>query len=154
MIGTAPRSRCHGDPSLLHLAVHLFVFDRRGRLFLQRRSRSKRIQPGRWDASVGGHVDSGEAPLDAAIREAGEELGIFGFELTFLHQYVWRTDIESELVHTYRCHHEGPFQLHPEEIEEGRFFGRDEVLSRVGDGTLTPNLEHELPLLGIRRAGS
>jgi hypothetical protein len=53
------------------------------------------------------------------------------------------------LVSTYRCESEGPFELHPDEIEEGRFFSQDELRRLAGTGALTPNLEHELILLGI-----
>ncbi len=155
VIGRATRARCHADPKLLHRAVHLFVFDRAGRVFLQRRSARKDIQPGRWDTSVGGHVGLGES-FDAALRrEAAEELGLGdlgALELELLHQYVWRSEVESELVRTYRCTCEGPFRLDPEEIEEGAFFDADELRRLLDSGTVTPNLRHELGLLGIAPA--
>ena len=149
VIGRARRGECHSDPRLLHRAVHLFVFDREGRVFLQKRSLSKRIQPGRWDASVGGHVDPGEEPEQAILREAAEELGLEGIAPAFLHRYIWRSPVESELVSTFRCTHEGPFSLRADEIDEGRFHTVEELRALVGTGQLTPNLEHELALLGI-----
>ncbi len=79
VICQAPRSVCHGDPSLIHRVAHVLVFNRRGQLLLQKRSRSKDIQPGRWDTSVGGHLDPGEDYLEAAYREMREELGISEF---------------------------------------------------------------------------
>jgi isopentenyldiphosphate isomerase len=51
VIGTAPRSKCHGDPSLAHRSVHVFVHNRRGDLYLQKRSPTKDVQPGKWDTS-------------------------------------------------------------------------------------------------------
>jgi len=149
IIGRARRGECHADPRLLHRAVHLFVFDREGRLFLQKRGLGKRIQPGRWDTSVGGHVDPGEGPEQAVLREAAEELGLEGITPDFLHRYIWRSPVESELVSTYRCTHEGPFTLKADEIDEGRFHTPNELRALVGTGQLTPNLEHELALLGI-----
>jgi isopentenyl-diphosphate delta-isomerase type 1 len=149
VLGRATRGECHSDKSLLHRAVHVFVLDRQGRIFLQKRSMLKRIQPGRWDASVGGHVDPGETPEQAAVREMDEELGVSGVELELLHEYVWRSPVESELVRTFRCSCEGPFRLKADEIDEGRFFSLDELRALVGTGQLTPNLEHELLLLGI-----
>jgi isopentenyl-diphosphate delta-isomerase type 1 len=149
VVGQATRGDCHSDRALLHRAVHLFVFDRRGGIFLQKRSLAKRIQPGRWDTSVGGHVDHGESYETALRREAEEELGLTDVDAEMLHQYVWRSEVESELVRTYRCVHEGPFRLKADEIDEGRFFSSDELRALVGTGQLTPNLEHELELLGI-----
>ena len=75
VIGTASRSACHADPNLIHRAVHVLVFNGQGELLLQLRSLSKDIQPGKWDTSVGGHLDPGEDYRAAAVREMGEELG-------------------------------------------------------------------------------
>jgi isopentenyl-diphosphate delta-isomerase type 1 len=143
----ATRQECHADPRLIHRAVHVFVFNQDGDLFLQKRSLKKRIQPGKWDTSVGGHVAQGESFAAAALREMAEELGLKGLQPTWLHHYLWRSPVETELVHTFYCIHEGPFVLHPQEIEEGRFFSQEELRRLSGSGELTPNLEHELRLL-------
>lgn len=149
--GLASRARCHSDPTLLHRAVHVLVFNARGELLLQRRAPTKRIQPGRWDSSVGGHVDPRETWEQAALREMAEEIGLRDIGLELLHQYVWRSPVESELVRTFRALHEGPFAFKADEISEGRFFSLEELRALVGKGTLTPNLEHELGLLGLSR---
>lgn len=85
VIGKATRGECHGGLMLLHPVVHLHVFDREGRLFLQRRPYWKEIQSGKWDTSVGGHVDYGENVEDALRREALEELGMQKFEIGRAH---------------------------------------------------------------------
>jgi isopentenyldiphosphate isomerase len=151
VVGQRRRDEIHGDPSLQHRAIHVLVFNAAGELFLQQRSRFKRIQPGRWDSSVGGHVDPGESCEEAAVRELGEELGVPlpGAGLEHLHDYVWRTSVETEHVSTFRLAHEGPFTLHPAEIEDGRFWTVDQLRRAVGGDDLTPNLEHELRLLRI-----
>ena len=150
VIGAASRSRCHRDPSLLHRAVHLFVFDEGGRVFLQRRSVQKDIQPGKWDTSVGGHLQQGESVEQALRREMAEELGLDpSLPVELLHEYVWRLPVESELVRTYRCTCAGPFSLQADEIDEGRFFCAQELFDLSEAGQLTPNLEHELRRLGL-----
>ena len=54
-------------------AVNVLLVNARGELLLQRRPQDKE-NGGRWDKSVGGHVDEGESFDETALREAGEEL--------------------------------------------------------------------------------
>ena len=67
-IGKATRRECHSGTMLLHPVVHLHVFNAKGELYLQKRSTDKDIQPGKWDTSVGGHVDYGETVENALKR--------------------------------------------------------------------------------------
>ena len=96
--GTALRSDVHGNPSLVHRVAHVLVFNSKGELFLQKRSMNKDVQPGKWDTSVGGHLDSGELYYQAAIREMEEELGIKPEKVDFLYQHRHSNDYESESV--------------------------------------------------------
>ena len=150
VIGTVARSRVHGEPALRHRAVHVLVYDDRDRLLLQKRSSAKQIQPGKWDTSVGGHLVAGESYLAAAVREAAEELGlaIDAAALAPVHEYVWRSAVETEHVASYRIENGGPFRPHPEEVDEVRFWSPEELRGAAGSGALTPMLEHELALLG------
>jgi isopentenyldiphosphate isomerase len=143
VLGQAPRTVCHRGPGLLHPVVHLHVTDSEGRLYLQKRSVNKKIQPGKWDTSVGGHVDSGETAVSGLIRESREELGIEGFSPRPLVTYVWESEEESELVHSFTTLWDGDIRIDPEEIEEGRFWTREEIEAALGMGILTPNFEQE-----------
>lgn len=145
VLGSVARSRAHGDPSWLHPVVHCIVSNRRGELLLQLRSSHKDIQPGRWDTSVGGHVGFGEDVEAALFRELAEEIGLDANAVPprFLYRYVHRSDVESELVHTYTCCHEGPFRRQPSEIDELRFWRRGQIEEALGRGVFTPNFEYE-----------
>jgi len=145
-VGRATRAECHRNPALIHPAVHVFVWDSRGRLFLQRRALNKDIQPGRWDTSVGGHLRPGEPPEEGARRELREELGVDA-TLYFSHRYLWRSERETEWVTSFVTEHSGPFCLDPDEVAEGRFWDWGEILGAIGRGTFTPNFEHELSWL-------
>ncbi len=134
-------------PGLLHPVVHLHVFDRQGRLYLQKRAATKDIQPGKWDTAVGGHVNSGEQIADALLREAREELGIEGFQPEFLYRYIWESERESELVHTFMCRWYGRIEFDPVEIDEGRFWTLDQIGKSLGQNIFTPNFEQEFRLL-------
>lgn len=145
VVGSATRGEVHGNPALLHRSVHVIVLHPGKRaIYLQKRAGDKDIQPGRWDTSVGGHVDSGENVTEAARREMREELGIGADkEMEFLYSYIWRTEVESELVSTFLCRHPGPFRLLRSEIDEGRFWSFAEIEENLGSGVFTPNFEEE-----------
>jgi len=151
IIGTAPRSKCHGDPSLAHRSVHILVVNARGEIYLQKRSPTKDVQPGRWDTSAGGHLAPGETYEQAAVRELAEELGVRVAPGSLIprHSYVWRTPIETEHVQTYELSYEGALAPDPVEIDCGRFWSQAEIRREYGCGSFTPNLEHELRLLGF-----
>src|SRR5256714_14986343 len=74
-LGDAPRHEVHGN-NLRHRAVHLFIFNRQGELFLQKRSRWKDRHPLLWDSSAAGHVEAGEDYDGTAARELEEERGV------------------------------------------------------------------------------
>jgi isopentenyldiphosphate isomerase len=153
-VGVVRRGDCHGNPALAHRAVHVFVKNGRGEYFLQKRSGRKRIQPGRWDTSVGGHVLAGETYENAAVTELHEELGIRladPGELCRSHDYVWRSPVETEHVRTFILVREGPFMLQADEIDDGRFWSEDQMRAALGTGHLTPNLEAEMCHLGLAR---
>jgi len=142
-IGCARRAACHGNPALLHRVVHVCVVNARGDLYLQKRASTKDVQPGKWDTSVGGHVNLGEAVDAAALRELREELGVHSVPLARLYAYVWRSEIESELVTTYRCRYDGACRPDPGEIEEGRWWTAEEIETALGTNVFTANFEHE-----------
>lgn len=153
VIGKATRKECHSGTFWLHPVVHLHVFNSRGELYLQKRSETKDIQPGKWDTSVGGHIDFGEETEIALRREVREELSITEFEPEFITRYKFTSRQESELVNVFRTTYDGAISPDPGEISEGRFWTIDEIKSALGKDVFTPNFEQEfiniiLPTLG------
>jgi len=143
VIGKASRQECHSGSFLLHPVVHLHVFNSKGELYLQKRAENKDIQPGKWDTSVGGHVDYGEEISEALNREVREELGINNFKPEFIKSYSFRSSREAELVNSYYTVYNGGIIPDPGEISEGRFWKIDEIKSAIGKDIFTPNFEQE-----------
>lgn len=120
VIGQATRHDTHAQ-QLRHRAVHIFVFNREGELFLQRRSRWKDMHPLRWDSSAAGHVNAGGTYDETAPRELAEELGVSA-PLELIGSITARPSTGWEFVRLYRAQHDGPFCLNPAEIDTGGWF--------------------------------
>jgi isopentenyldiphosphate isomerase len=131
VIGQAPRKEVHAR-GLWHRAIHVLVFNTRGEVFLQKRSMLKDTAKGKWDSSTSGHVDSGEDYDATAVRELSEEIGLI---VTQTPERLFKIDSCKEtgweFCWIYRCQSEGPFVLHPEEIETGDWFAPAAVTSWV-----------------------
>ena len=142
VVDAATRGECHNGSKLLHPVVHLHVFNSKGELYLQCRPIWKDIQPGKWDTSVGGHVDFGEHVEHALLREASEELGITDFQSERIDQYVYESDCEKELVFVYKAIYDD--EISPsEELNGGRFWKKEEIELNFGKDVFTPNFEYE-----------
>ena len=147
VIGKASRTECHSGTFLLHPVVHLHVFNSAGELYLQKRALNKDIQPGKWDTSVGGHVDFGEDTEVAMRREVREELGIINFNPSFFKRYKFVSDREAELIHSYYTVYDGPVTVDLTEISEGKFWNIADVEAQIGNDVFTPNFENEFIMI-------
>ncbi len=151
VIGSAPRSVCHdGKSKLLHPVVHLHLFNSTGQLFLQKRAMTKDIYPGKWDTSVGGHVDMDETIEEALIRETSEELGLSIASPQFLHKYLWESSREKELVNSFYAISDTTPSINTDEIDEGKFWSLKQIKENIGKNIFTSNFEHEFGMLLIK----
>jgi isopentenyldiphosphate isomerase/intracellular septation protein A len=153
--GKAPRKVCHdGKSKLLHPVVHLHLLNKAGKLYLQKRSMKKDVQPGKWDTSVGGHIAPGESVEDALKRESYEELRLSNINPQFIHKYIWESSRERELVFSFITVSDSVPEVDRNEIEEGRYWGLDEIIRNIDKGIFTPNFEHEFTLLKEKTGSS
>jgi isopentenyldiphosphate isomerase len=145
--GKAPRSVVHSNPELMHPVVHLHIFDKNKRLYLQKRPMNKLVQPGKWDTAVGGHVAFGETIEKALERETKEESGLENLKVTHFSSYIWKTEIETEMVFMFLTQTSEEPKPDPSEIEEGKFWSIAEIKKNLGKEIFTPNFEHEFAML-------
>jgi isopentenyl-diphosphate delta-isomerase type 1 len=123
VIGQMPRAEVHAR-GLRHRAVHVWLFNPRGELFVQQRAPGKDTFPGCWDSSASGHVDAGEEYDACAVRELREELGLSLPATALRREFKITPSAETgqEFVWVYRV--VGDYQpvINPAEISAGEFW--------------------------------
>ncbi len=131
VIGQATRAQVHAQ-KLLHRATHVFVFNSRGELLLQKRSAEKDEFPLCWTSSASGHLDAGENYEQAARRELHEELGLTA-ELEFLFKLPASPETAYEHTALLRAvSDEGP-RFPSEEVESVEFYSLEQITEMVED---------------------
>lgn len=143
---TVERSEAH-RLGIRHRTSHIWVIRRnagRVEVLLQQRSFGKDSFPGLLDTSSAGHIQAGDEPLDSALREMSEELGIRAkadelhyigcFDINYTAEFHGRsfTDNEISFVYTYEKPVDiNTLEIQKEELESVGWFGLDETIERV-----------------------
>jgi len=127
VVGQASRSEMRRQ-NLTHRATYILVFNKKGEIFVQKRTMIKDIYPGFFDIAAGGVVQHGESYEESARRELLEELGVTA-ELEFLFDRYFADEQNKVWGRVYRCRHEGPFVLQQSEVESGSFMMPEEIIS-------------------------
>jgi phosphomevalonate kinase len=132
VIDQRTRTEVHSSNKLIHRAAHVFVFNSKGELLLQKRSLKKKQYAGFW-GDVAGHMDAGEEYEKAAGRELKEELGISA-RLEFLMKLRKDFKNDQEIITIFKCIHEGPFKPNPGEVEFVKFFPLEKIKEMMERG--------------------
>lgn len=149
--GQVSLKRTAHEQGLWHRSAHVWIYDGRRRILMQKRSADKDTFPGLWDISVAGHISAGETPVEGALREIREEIGLTvrENELEYLttirmeypypkfgwtnreHCYVYllKKDLDPDAL-----------ALQKEEVEQVRFFTPEEFseLIMADRGVIVP----------------
>jgi len=140
VIAIADREEAHKN-LLRHRAIQVFVLNKEGKIFLQKRSKTKDCFPGMYEASLSGHVMKGETPAEAAVRELKEELGIEAKQDQLRELFKMKIEFrpEHEIVTQFILKDaEGTIDLDSEEVESGGYLTLDELTKRVNEKEFHP----------------
>jgi isopentenyl-diphosphate Delta-isomerase len=129
VIGQATRREIH-KKNLLHRSIHIFVFNHQNEMFLQKRSMVKDENPGLWDTSSAGHVDSGETYDECAHRELWEELGIKAI-LNPVEKIEACQKTYHEHVQIYTCRTNATININLDEISDGKYFNLEAIKRKI-----------------------
>ncbi|MFH1235647.1 MAG: NUDIX domain-containing protein [Parcubacteria group bacterium] len=133
IIGRATKKEVYAR-KLAHRIVHVMIFNRRGDLALQLRTRDRSFAPHHWVTSAGGHVSSGETYEQAARREMMEETGV-DIPLRLRYKDVFQDPLRGNIkkfLTTFEVVFDGPFHINPKEgVEQMTFFSLDTIQDMV-----------------------
>lgn len=115
-IGSVQKRVAHVTSEIYHRSTQIIVINDAGNVILHQRAKTKSSAALKWDL-FGGHVKDGSTPENTAHEELQEELGITA-ELSFVAKPLLQTDHQSEFMYVYSCHHNGPYNFDPNEVEQ------------------------------------
>ena len=139
---TVSRAKAHED-GIRHRTAHIWVVrevNGEAEVLLQKRSFNKDSFPGKYDTSSAGHIQAGDEPLESAIRELSEELGIQAepkdlqfagtFRVQFEKEFHGRMfkDNEVAFVYIYKGKIDiSTLSIQKEELDSVEWFNLEEV---------------------------
>jgi isopentenyldiphosphate isomerase len=126
------------DTSLVMGAAHVWIWriDITGKkeILLQKRAQDKKTWPGYLDISAAGHIDLGENPIESAIREAKEEIGLDVTSKDLYYIFSLRTPLdiaEFDTVYLYQLRQDYEFTFNDGEVDELVWVDVDEFRKMV-----------------------
>lgn len=133
VLGQATRGEIHAR-KLIHRSAHVFIVDSQGRIWLQQRSMEKDLYKGFWNSSASGHLDAGEDYDGGGAREFGEEIKNVRGPLVKVGRFKDYNPDDRENSCLFIVRHDGEVEFNREEIQDGRFFGVQEIKDELTAG--------------------
>lgn len=126
------RYRAHSE-GIWHRNAHIWVINSKKDVLCNKRSMQKEHNPGKWEAFFGGHVVAGSSPIQGALQELKEELGLKAKEsdlelYKIIKQYF--EDKNKEYIYVYIYFWDGnmdELEFEKDEIDEIKWFSLDEI---------------------------
>ena len=136
------REKAHAE-GIPHRTAHIWIIRKKEgkvQILLQKRSQNKDSFPGKFDTSSAGHIQAGDEPLESALRELKEELGISAtpeqlhfagtFPISFTKEFHGKMFRDEEIAFVYIYDHPVEIDrltLQKEEVEEVQWFDLEET---------------------------
>jgi isopentenyldiphosphate isomerase len=145
IIGKKLRSAVYAEGLSNFRVVNAFLVNQQGQLWIPRRSLNKRLFPGGFDMSMGGHVESGETYEQAFKRELAEELNIKADEIFWkLLGFLTPQDGVSAFMKVYEISVNTTPQYNRNDFTESFWFTPVELIKRIEAGESSKS---DLPIL-------
>lgn len=128
------------EMGLWHREVAVIIVNKEGKMLLEKRAPTKKQSPNKWGLCAG-HIEAGDIPENAIVREMKEEIGVdisideLEFIKTAVRDIKFNDNLYNrEFQYTYfwiTDKREGEFVVQEEELTEVRFFEVQEIKDKV-----------------------
>jgi len=133
-----PRDQLHGVSDVWLWRDH----KGQRQVLLQIRAENKNLWPGYLDVSAAGHIDFGEQPIEATLRETKEELDltlnpddlIFLGTLPLTNTWYKPAELELHFIYAYRVTGELKMNFADREVLAADWYNIDDVARAAHDG--------------------
>jgi isopentenyl-diphosphate delta-isomerase len=139
-LGLAGIWEAHRGRGMLHRAISVLLYDGRGKVLLQRRSKQKPLWPLYWSNTVCTHPGDGEGYLECAVRRLKEEMGVEVvkeglYELyRFEYQATYNSELaEHELDTVVMGEYRGEVKPNPDEVASYKWVKWGELVEDIGE---------------------
>lgn len=134
-IGTAEKLKAHSNGGILHRAISIFIFNKKGQTLLQKRANGKYHTPGKWSNTCCSHPMPGEKVISSAHRRLSEELG-FDCKMGEAFEFMYEAEVgnglkEREYDHVIFGFFEGSPQPNPNEVSDYKWVNLKDLKSQI-----------------------
>jgi len=131
VIGLESKERCHKGKGVLHRAFSVYLFNNKGQLLIQQRSKFKKLWPLYWANSCCSHPRKDESYVRAGERRLKEELGFIS-SLKMVDRFQYQTRYknigsENEVCAILVGEHNGKIKANPKEIADWQWIDPDKL---------------------------
>lgn len=123
-IGSIEKMEAH-QRGLLHRAFSILLFNSKGEILLQKRSRSKYHSGGLWTNTCCSHPHPEETMEDATQRKLKQEMGI-DIRPEFVYKFIYKAHLDNDLIeyeydHVFAAQFDGVPKINSDEVEDWKF---------------------------------
>jgi isopentenyl-diphosphate Delta-isomerase len=134
MVGTMEKMEAHRK-GVLHRAFSILIFNSKGELLLQKRSKEKYHSGGLWTNACCSHPTLEESIRDTARKRLLHEMGI-DLQPEFAYKFIYETKldknlIEHELDHVFTGIFDGDPSINKQEVEDWRFMSIESIQADI-----------------------
>ena len=133
----AARAEVHGK-GLWHGTVHIYVYravDKEIQILVHLRATNKDLYPNTWDPVLGGHIRSGQTPIQTVIDELNDEVGLSVSPNDLVVGPIVKTDkgLDKEFNHLFAYHFppNAEMRFRDNEVQKVKWMSLDEVLEAI-----------------------